>query len=569
MRDGYMPSLSSLPKEEAIGTTLSLCVSLLEELDCARSLSVRILLRYGEWDQIAEGLPIEAEWFDDPVIFYRAYQATKLLTKADFLPTSYDRRKVALGRFESAEAQCFSTNRKWRSWYVDGTASPPYPADRIISMTKRNIQHILGRFPVEQLKEHCRWGPGATTSIRNPRTSVYEKYLEPVTGSGRCLTLFSSFVSETPLWAAFQRQFYCVSEGNKVVFVPKNAKTERSIAVEPSFDSYVQQGIGRLMRKRLLLNGVDLSTQKTNQDLARYGSLTGRVATIDLSMASDTVAKIVVEELFPADWLVAMNASRSTHWRLGGRIEPYSKFSSMGNGYTFEMETLIFYSTAKAVADYLGLPWWEVNAFGDDITIGTEGIELLTLVLSAMGFTINTSKSYSSGVFRESCGKDYFNGTNVRPYFVGSVLRDVRELIKFHNGLSFRPLPLRKTAAKALRLASPSERVFGPASLGDTVFHSPFPRGQFRLASTKYPMFEGFMVRHWVFKPEKEQVSFYEPALLASFTSLGESVPTRLGRLFPNQEPTPTLGFSTLRKRGTWTTRTVVIPGWDDDGFVA
>lgn len=232
----------------------------------------------------------------------------------------------------------------------------------------------------------------------------------------------------------------------------------------------------------------------------------------------------------------------------------YSKFSSMGNGYTFEMETLMFYAAAKAVADYLCLPWWEVNAYGDDITIGVEGVELLTLVLSSMGFTVNTSKSFSSGVFRESCGKDYFNGTSVRPYFVRTILRDVRDLIKFHNGLSLRPLPLRRTAAKALRLAEPSDRIFGPARLGDTVFHSPFPRGQFQLASRKYPMYEGFIVRHWVFKPEKVQVKFFEPAVLASLHSNAE---------------TPTLGFSTLRQRGTWKTRTVIIPGWDDDGFVA
>lgn len=554
MRDGYMPSLSSLPKEEAVETTLSLCVSLLEELDCARSLSVRILIRYGEWDQIADGLPIEAEWYDSPENFYRAYQATKLLMKADFLPTSYDKRKIALGRFESAEAQCLTTNRRWRQWYVDGTALPPYPADRIISMTKRNIQHILGRFPYEELVDHCRWGPGATTSIRNPRTSVYEKYLEPVTGSGRCLTLFGSLVDQIPLWGAFQRGFYCVSNGNKVVLVPKDAKTLRSIAAEPSFDSFIQLGIGRLMRKRLLHHGVDLNTQELNQDLARYGSLTGKVATVDLSMASDTAAIAVVEELFPADWLVAMKASRSAHWTMSGSSGVYSKFSSMGNGYTFEMETIMFYAVAKAVADYLGLPWWEVNAYGDDITIGVEGVELLTLVLSAMGFTVNASKSFSSGVFRESCGKDFFNGASVRPYFVRSVLRDVRDLIKFHNGLSFRPVPLRKTAAKALRLASPSDRVFGPRRLGDTVFYSGYPRGQFQLASKKYPMFEGYIVRHWVFKPEKVPVSFYEPAVLASLYSGKEA---------------PTMGFSTLRQRGTWKTRTVLIPGWDEDGFVA
>jgi hypothetical protein len=553
MKDGYISSSSQLAKREAMETTLSLCVSLLEELDCARSLSVRILLRYEQWDQVAVGLPIDALWYENAEDFSKAYQATKLLTKADFLPTSFDTKKVALERFESAESQCFEANMRWRRWYVDGKGDiPPPPVDRIISMTKRNIQYILGRFPHEKLLDHCRWGPGATTSIRNPRTSVYEKYLEPVTGSGRCLTLFGPLVDQVPLWKSFQRGFYGVCDGNKVVFVPKDAKTLRSIAVEPSFDTFIQLGIGRLMRSCLLRHGVDLDSQQTNRDLARYGSLTGKVATIDLSMASDTAAKVVIEELFPTDWLVAMQASRSAHWRMGERSGTYSKFSSMGNGYTFEMETVLFYATASAVADYLQLPWWEVTAYGDDLTIGSEGVDLLTSVLSAMGFTVNASKSYSFGPFRESCGKDYFFGRNVRPYFVRSLLCDVRELIKFHNGIR-KVLGLTgRTAAKALRLAHPGERIFGPASLGDTVFNSDAPRGWFRPASQKYPMFEGFIVRHWVFKPERERFKFLEPALLAS--------------LYSNKEA-PTLGFSTLRKRGAWVTRTVLVPSWDSDGL--
>ncbi len=551
----YMYSSERVDKSHALETTLSLSLSLLEELDCARALSVCILIRYEQWDTIANGLPLEASWFQCADDFSSAYQATKLLMKADFLPTSFDKKKVALERFESAEAQCSETNRRWRSIYVDGRGLPPSPTvDRIVSMTKQNIQHILGRFPYEELIDHCRWGPGATTSIKNPRTSVYEKYLEPVTGSGRCLTLFGPLVDQVPLWKSFQRGFYGVCDHNKVVLVPKDAKTLRSIAAEPSFDTFIQLGIGRLMRRALLRKGVDLNSQETNQDLARYGSLTGKVATIDMSMASDTASSVVIEELFPTDWLVAMKACRSAHWRMGGLSGVYSKFSSMGNGYTFEMETILFYATARAVASELGLPWWEVTAYGDDLTIGVEGAELLSTVLSFMGFSVNRSKSYDSGPFRESCGKDFFLGVSVRPYFIRSVLCDVRDLMKFHNGLLKRRTPYSKTARKTLKLARPADRIFGPARLGDTVFYSTVPRGDFRIASKRWPMYEGFIVRHWVFRPEKSAVKFYEPAVLAS--------------LYSNKEA-PSLGFSTLRNHGTWVTRTVLVPDWDEHSLVA
>jgi len=544
----YYPSEGLVPKEQAFDTTLQVCCTLLEEINCPRSLAICILIRYKEWDQVALGLPLEAEWFCDAESFFRAYQATKLLSKADFLPTTFDKRAVALERFESAEAQCAETNRRWRSWTSGGSIPIDPDVDRVISTTRHRIHSILRRFPYERLLDHCRWGPGATTSIRNPRTSVYEKYLEPVTGSGPCLTLFGPLLDQVPLWRALHRGVFCVSDGNKVVLVPKDAKTLRSIAAEPSFDSFVQLGIGQLMREGLTRNGVFLESQEMNRDLARYGSLTGKVATIDLSMASDTLAKCVVDALFPADWLMAMKATRSPHWRMGRESGVYHKFSSMGNGYTFETETILFLATAQAVAKELGLPWWEVTAYGDDLTIGVEGADLLTRSLAFLGFSTNKSKSYDRGAFRESCGKDYFLGTNVRPYFVRSLLRDVRDLAKFHNGIMRGLIPFPRTATKLLRLASPSDRLFGPKGLGDTVFWSSAPRGWWKPASKKYPMFEGYIVRHWVFKPEKEQFRFYEAGVLASLHSNAVA---------------PTLGFSTLRKRGTWVTRTVIVPSWD------
>jgi hypothetical protein len=265
---------------------------------------------------------------------------------------------------------------------------------------------------------------------------VYEKYLEPITGSGPCLTLFSPLVEEITLWRTFQRGAYCVSDGNKVVLVPKNAKTDRSIAVEPSLDTFFQLGIGRLMRVGLLRNGVDLQTQETNRDLARYGSLTGKVATIDLSMASDTVSKTVVEALLPADWLLAMKCTRSPHWRLGRETGVYQKFSSMGNGYTFELESVIFLAVAQAVTRELGLPPWEVTVFGDDITIGSEGVDLLMRSLAFLGFSINKDKSFWTGPFRESWGKNTFLVTIVRPYSIRSLLRD-RKGVGWGKGVGF------------------------------------------------------------------------------------------------------------------------------------
>lgn len=537
-------------KRELFETTLSVACSALEELDTPRSLSMWLLIKYKEWDLVAQGLSISALDYLDSDSFARDYQATKLLTKADFLPTSFDKKKVALGRFESAEQQCLETNRRWRSMYYDGSGLPDPEVDRIISMTRRKIHSILGRFPANRLLSMCKWGPGATTSITNPRTSVYEKYREPLTGSGPCLTQFSALFEQVSLWSSIKKDFVGVCVNNKVVFVPKDAKTLRSIAIEPSFDTWIQLGIGGLLRSRLALHGVNLDSQETNRDLARYGSLTGKVATIDLSMASDTVAKLFVDTMLPADWLLAMKCSRSASWQRGGESGVYEKFSSMGNGYTFELETLLFYATAMSVGEYMSLPWWEITVFGDDITIGVEAVDLLTRTLTFCGFTVGLSKSFWEGPFRESCGEDYYLGDDVRPYFMRSLLRDVHDYMKCHNGFLRKRVKLPRTARKVLNFATKEDRLFGPSTLGDTVFYSPYPRGWFIPASKKWPQYEGYIVRHYVFKPEKTKFQLLEAGLLASLHSNEES---------------PSHGYSTLRQRGTWVTRTVIIPGWDDD----
>lgn len=543
------PSRSSQENLDGLETTLRVASRALEEIDTPKSLATWLLIKYKEYDQVAQGLPIDALDYNDVDSFAKDYQAVKLLTKADFLPTTFDRKAVALVRFESAELQCKETNARWRSVYYDGRVLPDPDVDRIVSMTRHLIHKILGPFPARRLLSRCKWGPGATTSIRNPRTSVYEKYLEPLTGSGPCLTQFAALMEQVSLWKSFQRDYVGVCVDNKVVFVPKDAKTLRGIAIEPSFDTWIQLGIGGLMRDRLALYGVNLDSQETNRDLARYGSLTGKVATVDLVMASDTAAKLVIDSQFPADWLVAMKSCRSTGWRAGGNSGTYHKFSSMGNGYTFEMETVLFYAIARSIAEDMSLPSWEVNVFGDDITIGVEGVPLLTKVLSFFGFTVNTSKSYSAGPFRESCGKDYFLGHNVRPYFMRSMLRDVHDLMKTHNGFLRGHVKLQATARYVRRFAAPDEVLYGPTTLGDTVFYSPVPRGWFIPAAKRYPMYEGFIVRHYVFKPQKTGFKFLEPAILASLHSNAES---------------PSKGMSTLRKRGTWVTKTVIVPGWDD-----
>jgi hypothetical protein len=107
-----------------------------------------------------------------------------------------------------------------------------------------------------------------------------------------------------------------------------------------------------------------------------------------------------------------LNAWRSSSWKYDELSGHYHKFSSMGNGCTFGLESLIFAAAARAVGSR------DFCVYGDDIIIETELYEPLVTLLSALGFTTNSEKSFNQGPFRESCGVDAYLGTDITPFYV-------------------------------------------------------------------------------------------------------------------------------------------------------
>jgi hypothetical protein len=85
-------------KEHELNRHADVAEAILRALDCPRALSVVILMRYQMWDEIAN-LKLDPNDFNDPEEFFRAHQATKLLSKAKWLPTTFDKREVAKKKF--------------------------------------------------------------------------------------------------------------------------------------------------------------------------------------------------------------------------------------------------------------------------------------------------------------------------------------------------------------------------------------------------------------------------------------------------------------------------------------
>lgn len=229
--------------------------------------------------------------------------------------------------------------------------------------------------------------------------------------------------------------------GSRTSFVPKTSKTSRMIAVEPTLNVYYQLGLGEIISKRLSrFFGIHLDSQPDeNRYLAYLGSQIDTAwgdgfATIDLSSASDCISLKMCSHIIPSDWLSAMLALRSSSTTVLLGKERFTvnlaMMSTMGNGFTFPLQTALFACAAAACVamdDNIrrtptswssGKPGGLFSVFGDDIIIHSRAAPRLLRFLKQLGFIPNPEKCFDSGMFRESCGRDYYNGHNVRPVFL-------------------------------------------------------------------------------------------------------------------------------------------------------
>lgn len=329
-----------------------------------------------------------------------------------------DRESAAFDKWMEAERQCLETNRRFRF----GASGHSPERETLIFLVSRKIASILGPCPsLDDLS--FGFGPGANVGCAR-LTSTRRKLSAHPTCSTKAVAYLSTLQKSHPFWPLQK----CKVEKGRLTFVPKTALIDRSIVIEPIVNTYVQKGIGSYIRSQLRRVGVDLTCQETNRDFARFGSKTGLVATVDLSSASDTISKEVVSELLPYEWVSLLDGFRTPTITYGEKEISLQKWSSMGNGYTFELESLIFFAIASVISSNSRF----VNVFGDDIIIPARFADELYDALSFFGFTPNKEKSFVDGPFRESCGKDFLGGVNVRPCYVKDRL-SYQELFRLHN----------------------------------------------------------------------------------------------------------------------------------------
>lgn len=414
------------------------------------------------------------EW-DSPSIAARKSLAKSFVKKFadDAVQVACD--KAAFDKFTSVNSRCESWQLKCED-LLD---------EMLINTLKKYLYHFTRAnyagdplvFSFSSVLDVARNGPGA--SVGSESTDFYTKLFDSkltCTSTGLCRA-YTNYISTFPLWSEAE-ETRCSSwgqpaivGGNRLNFVPKDATISRSICVEPVLNMFYQLGLGSIIERRLKYYfGIDLEVQPDiNRKLACLGSDGGDFVTIDLSSASDSMSLKMVRELFPSDfvqWLELFRSPTSTY--KGQQIE-LNMLSTMGNGFTFPLQTALFSCIVAAAYELDAkdrvdlprdlsnvankrLPNWSV--FGDDIICSKRSFSKVMRLLKLTGFEVNRDKTFSEGSFRESCGCDYFKGSDIRGVYC-KTLRSVQDSFTLINLLnkwsSWSGIPLPLTMRRLLR----------------------------------------------------------------------------------------------------------------------
>lgn len=348
------------------------------------------------------------------------------------------RRQAAIDKWLLTEERNAATNRRIArfadSKYV--CVLPGISARRFFDKVRSIIADVLPWTPSLDLLNGGFSG-GATTSKSRRRGHPATKFLDKADITRPALPLFYDLVKGSR-WAAhigtsgLEPRFV---EGNVMFTVPKDSEIDRCACKEPDLNMFMQKMFGNQIRSLLRRKGINLNDQTINAELARKGSIDGSLMTLDLSSASDSVTTALVRQVLPCDWFYYLSLTRSAVTSIDGIQHHNEMFSSMGNGYTFELESLLFYSITRAVA-YFGGYKGSISVYGDDIIAPSPMFTDLVSALEFCGFRANPAKSFADGPFRESCGAHWYGGLDVKPFYIRRPMSALSDLILTLNQLA-------------------------------------------------------------------------------------------------------------------------------------
>lgn len=322
-------------------------------------------------------------------------------------------------------------------------------------------------FDLDFMRSSFNVGPGASLKVNSE--SFYTKLFESDLSATHpyLVALYRATVCHSDFWSAAERlrslEFGTqIVEGNRLFFVPKTSEISRTCCTEPLLNMMFQKALGAFLEYRLRKHfGITLDKQPFyNRELARIGSIDESFGTIDLVSASDSISWSLCQRVIPKNLLGFLRVFRCASTVLpDGSEETLKMVSTMGNGFTFPLQTIIFACAVRAVYQSKGLPSYcpqtQYGVFGDDIVVRREAYDGVVRLITKLGFEVNGGKSFNTGLFRESCGYDWYHGEFVRGVYLRS-LETRSEVLSAINRLNrwsaLADIPLPRTVQALVRL---------------------------------------------------------------------------------------------------------------------
>lgn len=194
-----------------------------------------------------------------------------------------------------------------------------------------------------------------------------------------------------------ERDVVTFVRGSRASTVPKNNDKRRFINVEPLLNMILQRTVAHRLRKVMKTLGNDLSNgQLEHRELISDKTL----ATIDFENASDSVYLDVVTWMFPPSCAKYLIKYRSFMTKVDGIEYVPNKLSSMGNGFTFEVMSILLLAVGRVLDE-------TTRVYGDDVIIHNLVSEPFLAACEDIGFKVNPTKTFLFSSFRESCGAFY------------------------------------------------------------------------------------------------------------------------------------------------------------------
>lgn len=326
---------------------------------------------------------------------------------------------------------------------------------------------ILGEFTPEDAVVRCKFGKKSSIGCSLNLAYIDEKLssASAFTGSSQCSKWFfrdvlpddeilKELVSKIGIKPNDSRLEH---DSLNLINVPKTWKVLRTITPLTLLSLFYSNGVGSIVTERLQTAGLDIRRlQNRHRHLVKGFSKSKTHATADLSAASDSLTKELLNRVLPRKWYSVIKPVMTHQVCFKQEGVSHAAYTSsvlpMGNGLTFPVETLIFYCLIRALGDLTGVKGI-YSVYGDDLIYPSKLHPYVVRFFPYAGLVLNLDKTFVKYPFRESCGADFYRGADVRPFYLqgqSQVLTSSKYqafLYKTYNGLVRRwdPLEIRQT----------------------------------------------------------------------------------------------------------------------------